>query len=210
MEIYGCETIVFLDAHRVEMAGGGFEKGDFPLAVGLFESAEAFASRSICGKHAISSVDMLSRVRTALSLNGEEQEKPADSAMGFDRCGIVGENKRLLEILDTVARVAPTEAPVLILGENGTGKELVAQAIHANSRRRANPFVMVNLGGIAQSLFESEMFGHAKGAFTGAATARKGRFELADKGTIFLDVAAIIIPARRAMKVEPAIALKDE
>lgn len=131
--------------------------------------------------------DMLSRVRTALSLNGEESERPADSANGFDRCGIVGENKRLLEILGTVARVAPTEAPVLILGENGTGKELVAQAIHANSRRRANPFVMVNLGGIAQSLFESEMFGHAKGAFTGAATARKGRFELADKGTIFLD-----------------------
>lgn len=131
--------------------------------------------------------DMLARVRTALSLNGEESERQADSASGFDRCGIVGENKRLLEILGTVARVAPTEAPVLILGENGTGKELVAQAIHANSRRRANPFVMVNLGGIAQSLFESEMFGHAKGAFTGAATARKGRFELADKGTIFLD-----------------------
>ena len=84
-------------------------------------------------------------------------------------------------------RIAPTDAPVLILGENGTGKEMVANAIHINSKRRSAPFVMVNLGGISQSLFESEMFGHAKGAFTGAVSARKGRFEMADKGTIFLD-----------------------
>lgn len=76
---------------------------------------------------------------------------------------------------------------MLITGENGTGKELIAKAIHDNSRRRQGPFVMVNLGGISQSLFESEMFGHTKGAFTGAAGERKGRFELADKGTIFLD-----------------------
>ncbi len=83
--------------------------------------------------------------------------------------------------------MAPTDAPVLILGENGTGKELIARAIHANSRRCHNPFVMVNLGGIPRSLFESEMFGHVKGAFTGAVAARKGRFELADRGTVFLD-----------------------
>ena len=90
-------------------------------------------------------------------------------------------------MLKTVERVAPTTAPVLILGENGTGKELIANAIHLNSPRAKAPFVMVNLGGISQSLFESEMFGHTKGAFTGAVSARKGRFELADKGTIFLD-----------------------
>ena len=73
------------------------------------------------------------------------------------------------------------------MGENGTGKEMIANAIHTNSRRREAPFVMVNLGGISQTLFESEMFGHTKGAFTGAVASRKGRFEMADHGTIFLD-----------------------
>lgn len=84
-------------------------------------------------------------------------------------------------------RVSRTGASVLITGESGTGKELIAEAIHLNSPRRNQPFVKVNLGGISQTLFESEMFGHKKGAFTDAVTDRKGRFELADKGTIFLD-----------------------
>lgn len=132
---------------------------------------------------------LLQRVATALSLRPAAGVTDSGSGRppGFDRCGIVGENPRLLEILSTVERVAPTDAPVLILGENGTGKELIARAIHANSRRCHNPFVMVNLGGIPRSLFESEMFGHVKGAFTGAVAARKGRFELADRGTVFLD-----------------------
>lgn len=128
---------------------------------------------------------LLQRIETALNLNSGREETAGERA--FDRCGIIGSNKGLTELLSTVERIAPTDAPVLILGENGTGKELIANAIHANSRRRANPFVMVNLGGISQTLFESEMFGHAKGAFTGAVAARKGRFEMADKGTIFLD-----------------------
>ncbi len=128
---------------------------------------------------------LLQRIETALSLNSR-QDLPVCNGT-FDRCGIIGNDKALVELLSTVERIAPTDAPVLILGENGTGKEMIANAIHANSRRKENPFVMVNLGGIAQSLFESEMFGHTKGAFTGAVAARKGRFELADKGTIFLD-----------------------
>lgn len=127
---------------------------------------------------------LLQRIRTAIDLNRKEYAETTD---GFDRCGIIGNNRRLNELLDTAARIAPTNAPVLILGENGTGKEMIANAIHANSRRRQKPFVMVNLGGISRSLFESEMFGHTKGAFTGAVNDRKGRFELADKGTIFLD-----------------------
>lgn len=127
---------------------------------------------------------LLQRIRTAIDLNRKEYAETTD---GFDRCGIIGNNRRLNELLDTAARIAPTDAPVLILGENGTGKEMIANAIHANSRRRQKPFVMVNLGGISRSLFESEMFGHTKGAFTGAVNNRKGRFELADKGTIFLD-----------------------
>ena len=136
---------------------------------------------------------LLQRVATALSLkNGrsgtktEERPSSADPTT-FDRGGIIGNDPALKELLATVERIAPTDAPVLILGENGTGKEMVANAIHINSRRRENPFVMVNLGGISQSLFESEMFGHVKGAFTGAVSTRKGRFEMADKGTIFLD-----------------------
>lgn len=130
---------------------------------------------------------LMQRVETAMSLNEENRKNEDSSASTFDRVGIVGCDPALLDILSTVERIAPTDASVLILGENGTGKEMIAQAIHANSRRKDGPFVMVNLGGIAQSLFESEMFGHVKGAFTGAVAARKGRFEMADKGTIFLD-----------------------
>jgi two-component system NtrC family response regulator len=92
-----------------------------------------------------------------------------------------------MEVLHTVARIARTNASVLITGESGTGKELIAEAIHINSQRTRQPFVKVNLGGISQSLFESEMFGHKKGAFTDASADRIGRFELANKGTIFLD-----------------------
>lgn len=126
---------------------------------------------------------MLQRVATALELN--RVQRPAEG--GLLRDGIIGNSRGLEEVLQTVGRVAPTDAPVLILGENGTGKELIARAIHANSRRASAPFVTVNLGGISRSLFESEMFGHVKGAFTGAVTSRKGRFAMADGGTIFLD-----------------------
>lgn len=134
---------------------------------------------------------LLQRIETAISLTSKtENSKGASSketASDFDRCGFIGNNPAIRELMQTVERIAPTNAPVLILGENGTGKELIANAIHVNSRRKNSPFVMVNLGGISTSLFESEMFGHAKGAYTGATGERKGRFELADKGTIFLD-----------------------
>ncbi|MDE6085236.1 MAG: sigma-54 dependent transcriptional regulator [Muribaculaceae bacterium] len=129
---------------------------------------------------------LLQRVETAISLRREENEKKNLDGE-FNRVGIIGKDPAIVELLDTVKRVAPTDAPVLILGENGTGKEMIAQAIHANSRRASQPFVMVNLGGVPSSLFESEMFGHAKGAFTGAVADRRGRFELADNGTIFRD-----------------------
>jgi len=105
----------------------------------------------------------------------------------LDLAGLVGRDPKLLRILDLVGRVAPTDASVLITGESGTGKELVAEAIHRNSRRRERPFVKVNLGGVSSTLFESEMFGHVRGAFTDARSDRKGRFEVAHGGTIFLD-----------------------
>lgn len=129
---------------------------------------------------------LLRSVATALELTGGAEDAGI-SEPEFDRSFIIGRSKLLEDVLQTVRRIAPTDASVLITGENGTGKELIAQAIHRNSRRRHAQLVMVNLGGIPQSLFESEMFGHAKGAFTGAVSKRIGRFEMADKGTIFLD-----------------------
>ncbi len=131
---------------------------------------------------------LMQRIETALELTGKKvPTMQTDVCDGFDRAGIVGESAALKDILRTVKRIAPTNASVLITGESGTGKELIAEALHRNSKRAAAPFVKVNLGGISQSLFESEMFGHKKGAFTGADADRLGRFEMADKGTIFLD-----------------------
>ncbi|MEM6794299.1 MAG: sigma-54 dependent transcriptional regulator [Acidobacteriota bacterium] len=109
--------------------------------------------------------------------------------------GIVGEDPQLLRLLDLVGRVAATDASVLITGESGTGKEELAEALHRNSQRRAQPFVKVNLGGVSQTLFESEMFGHVRGAFTDARSDRRGRFEIADRGTIFLDEIGELEPA---------------
>ena len=90
-------------------------------------------------------------------------------------------------MLETIGRIAPTNATVLIMGESGTGKELIAEAVHQNSLRKNQPFVKVNLGGIPATLFESELFGHKRGAFTDARFDRMGRFEMANQGNIFLD-----------------------
>ena len=100
---------------------------------------------------------------------------------------IIGKSKKMRDIFDTIQKVAPAAATVLIEGESGTGKELVARSIHFNSARREKPFVAVNCSALAESLLESELFGHEKGAFTGAVATKKGRFELADGGTLFLD-----------------------
>ena len=134
---------------------------------------------------------LMLRIETALELNGkkkeEEEEEVSKNGDTFDRSAIIGKSKALMDVLATIKRICRTNASVLITGESGTGKELIAEAVHKNSPRAKKPFVKVNLGGISQSLFESEMFGHKKGAFTDASSDRVGRFELADKGTIFLD-----------------------
>ncbi len=134
---------------------------------------------------------ILQSVRTVLGLAATSGvERPAtreELDARYDFGDLVGDDPRLLRILQVVGRVSATDASVLITGESGTGKELVADAIHRNSRRRKNPFVKVNLGGVSASLFESEMFGHVRGAFTDARHDRKGRFETAAGGTIFLD-----------------------
>ncbi len=111
--------------------------------------------------------------------------KQLDDLSSFEE--IVGSSALMRQVFALIAKVAPTNMPVLILGESGTGKELVAQAIHNLSRRKNGPFIKINCAAIPSELLESELFGHEKGAFTGANRARKGRFELADGGTIFLD-----------------------
>ncbi|MBU1169929.1 MAG: sigma-54 dependent transcriptional regulator [Proteobacteria bacterium] len=105
----------------------------------------------------------------------------------FSFGNIVGKSKSMHKVLNLVNKVAPTSAHVLVEGESGTGKELIARSIHFNSPRRHNPFIAVNCSALSESLLESELFGHEKGAFTGAITMKKGRFELAHTGTLFLD-----------------------
>lgn len=110
-----------------------------------------------------------------------------DVSMDFNREGIAGSSKGLNKVLETARKVAKSDSSVLITGESGTGKELLARAIHNNSSRKNGPMVIINCGAIPGELLESELFGHEKGAFTGAHRSRTGRFEIADKGTIFLD-----------------------
>ncbi len=107
---------------------------------------------------------------------------------------IIGKSKPMQAVFQTIRKIAPSNATVLIEGENGTGKELVAKSIHFNSPRRDNAFIAVNCAALSESLLESELFGHEKGAFTGAVAMKKGRFELADSGTLFLDEIGEISP----------------
>jgi DNA-binding NtrC family response regulator len=149
-----------------------------------------------------SNQQMLQTVQTALGLAASAPAASDERVLSreeldarYDFGDLVGEDPRLRRILQLVGRVARTDAAVLVTGESGTGKELVAEAVHRNSRRANGPFVKVNLGGISSSLFESEMFGHVRGAFTDARQDRKGRFELANGGTIFLDEIGDLDPA---------------
>jgi transcriptional regulator with GAF, ATPase, and Fis domain len=115
------------------------------------------------------------------------ERRQALLARSFVFEGTFGDNPRLLDALEIAEKAAPTDLPVLVDGESGTGKELMAKVIHANGARADKAYISVNCGAIPESLIESELFGHKRGAFTGAATDRKGKFESAHKGTIFLD-----------------------
>ena len=134
--------------------------------------------------------ELIITINKAASLHQLVQEnsrlrKEIKGKSGFS--GMVGKNPKMLQVYQLIEKVAPTHASVLITGESGTGKELVAKAIHSNSPRESQPFIAVNCAALSENLLESELFGHEKGAFTGAVAMRKGRFELADHGTIFLD-----------------------
>lgn len=121
----------------------------------------------------------------SLKQENERLRREVDDKYGFD--SIVGHSAPMENIFEKIRQVAPTKASVLIQGETGSGKELIAKAIHFNSNRRRKPFVAVNCGALTQTLLESELFGHEKGAFTGAIKQKAGRFEVANGGTIFLD-----------------------
>lgn len=160
--------------------------GSIPLAVeGMKAGAADFITKPWNNER------FLQSVKTVLSLSALGAEAGTITRDRMDELyhidNIIGVNENLLAVLNTAGRVSTTDAPVLITGESGTGKELIAEAVHANSDRQNGPFVKVNLGGIPSALFESEMFGHKKGAFTDAAHDRVGRFQMADGGTIFLD-----------------------
>jgi len=161
--------------------------------------------------------DLVASVQAAVKLRRsrdaareQEAKKPSDQARlqpetvgvgapkvsgdGFDN--IIGKSPAMKEVFRTIEKVARTDANVLVLGENGTGKELVAQAVHRRSRRAEEPFVSTDLGALSEGLFESELFGHVKGSFTGAEEDRTGRFEAADGGTLFLDEIGMPLQAK--------------
>ncbi len=125
-------------------------------------------------------------------------EAPASSAEEPEGLALVGHSPAIIDVMKTLARVAPSQATVLVLGETGTGKELVARTIHRYSERATRRFVAVNCSALAEGLLESELFGHVKGAFTGAAGSRPGLFREADKGTLFLDEIGDISPGLQA------------
>jgi two-component system response regulator HydG len=137
--------------------------------------------------------ELLLKVQKALEtrrLVGQVQAFASEFRERYRFENIVGRSQAIRDVLVRIVKIAPTDATVLITGESGTGKELVAKAVHANSRRADRPFIPVNCAAITETLLESELFGHARGAFTGAANARKGLFEEADGGTFFFDEVA--------------------
>ncbi len=162
----------------VEMAVRALKEGatDFILKPWQNEKLVATISTAIKLKKSYLEVDKLRKAKQMLE---EQISQPFRD--------LIGKSSALKEVFALIDKVAKTDANVLILGENGTGKELVARAIHQNSLRKDNSFVAVDMGAITETLFESELFGHKKGAFTDAREDRPGRFELANKGTLFLD-----------------------
>jgi len=150
-----------------------------------FDLLGTFAYQAATAIRTARTLEELSRLRERLEVENAYLQEELRSEMGFDE--IVGTSPALRRVLRRVRQVAPADSTVLLIGETGTGKELIARAIHQLSARRERPLIKVNCGAIPSGLIESELFGHERGAFTGALQRRLGRFELADRGTLFLD-----------------------
>lgn len=171
VEDYPSTPVIMITAHgTVATAVDAMKKGAFDYITKPFDQD-----------------DLKRVVRKALHTSALNEEEFILSPEDVDRCGMVGSSKPMMDIYDTIKKVAPTMTTVLLTGETGTGKDLIAHAIHRNSPRKENPFIRINCAAIAENLMESELFGYEKGAFTGAAVKKPGRFELAHKGTLFLD-----------------------
>ncbi len=166
--------VIMMTAYgTVEKAVEAMQKGAYNYILKPFENESLVV-------HARKAVDMFAMVK-------ENRQLRNSIASRYSFGNIIGKSRKMQQIFEIIKKIAPTGATVLIEGENGTGKELVAKSIHYNSSRRDAPFIAVNCSALSESLLESELFGHEKGAFTGAASMKKGRFELADGGTLFLD-----------------------
>lgn len=153
--------------------------GDIDLAIrSLKEGASDFLVKPWKNEKIIEAIKSLILKKKVTKSNNFEAKKGSK---------IIGESEVMLDVFTKISKVAPTDANILILGENGTGKDLIAQAIHEHSNRKNKPFIKVDVGSLTSSLFESELFGYKKGAFTGANEDRIGRFEAANGGTLFLD-----------------------
>ncbi|MEM0962554.1 MAG: sigma-54 dependent transcriptional regulator [Bacteroidota bacterium] len=184
--------------------------GDVDLAVRAMKHGAAdFITKPWSNERLLASIEAATQLRlTRESSRAAEPSAPPPSeappAVPAERGdagalpGLIGTSDAMQAVYATIRKVAPTDANVLILGENGTGKEVIAKAIHDHSKRIEGPFVPVDLGAVPSSLFESELFGHAKGAFTGASADRVGRFESAAKGTLFLDEIGNTEPTEQA------------
>ena len=156
--------------------------GDIDLAVrSLKESATDFMVKPWHNEK------LLETVKNTLKGKGRTSDFPSSGESSVIGKELMGNSDVMKDIFFKIEKIAPTDANILILGENGTGKDLIAKAIHQNSFRSKKPFIKVDVGALTESLFESELFGHKKGAFTGAAEDREGRFETANGGTLFLD-----------------------
>ena len=172
-------SVVMITAYGdTDLAVKAIKRGAFDFILKPWKNAKLLATSLSAYKYAAS-------VKQNQKLKSTQQTLQDDSNQEFDR--LVGSAPAMRQLKGTIERVAPTQAHVLILGENGTGKELVARHIHRQSNRNQNIFLPVDLGALSDSLFESELFGHVRGAFTDAREDKPGRFELASGGTIFLD-----------------------
>ncbi len=178
-------VVVMITAYGdVGKAVRAMKEGAADFIVKPWDDADLVASvqAAIKLRHSRAAAD---RTAAARARNGQQVRTHPQPEAAFD--DIIGESPAMQEVFTTIEKVACTDANVLILGENGTGKELVARAVHRRSKRADDPFVSADLGALSESLFESELFGHVKGAFTGADDDRAGRFESANGGTLFLD-----------------------
>ena len=170
-ELYPCLTVVMMSGH------GTIETAVKATKMGAYDFVEK----------PLSLEKVLLSVNNAISMSRLKEENDSLRSIVLKDHEMIGASPSMLRLAEHIRLAAPTNASVLITGENGTGKELVARSIHHNSQRREKPFIEINCAAIPEELIESELFGHERGAFTGAVAQKKGKFDLADGGTIFLD-----------------------